>query len=256
MEVASELAEKYPGGAKSITLVSSTKHLMAHSVDSRLGEIVEDWLVARGVKVIHGDRVEDLGRAPVEAPRGTTYTTKGGKQVVAELVLPCTGQVATTGYAPSGWLVKGGLIKVDPTLQVTGEPAIFAIGDINDTPVLKTAYLGGEQVGHTIANLKALIRGGKASPWGPAVKPGTNIIAVSLGAKAGGIACWPGCCWGSNTCGPTGMFPTFKSKDLMVGMFTDKHKGLWKDGKPNLAASATTLSAAHAHVAAPDHGRL
>ena len=163
--------------------------------------------------------------------------------MVAELVLPCTGQVALTAYAPPSWL-QGSLIKVDPTLQVAGEPRVFAIGDINSLPVPKTAYIGGLQADHAIANLKALIAGGKAAPWGLALKPTTNAIMLALGTKAGGMACWPGCCWGSNTCGPTGMFPTFKSKDLLVGMFTSNFKGTFKDGKPNLSAGATTGASA------------
>ena len=82
-----------------------------------------------------------------------TLTTDQGTSVETDMVLRCTGlKVNSIAYQSklSDKMEKNGSLKVDRYLQVEEIKDVFAIGDCNNTIVLKLAYVAGMQAGELI----------------------------------------------------------------------------------------------------------
>ena len=85
-----------------------------------------------------------------------TLTTDQGSSVETDMVFRCTGlKVNSIAYQSklsdnSRWKLKNGSLKVDRYLQVEEIKDVFAIGDCNNTRVLKLAYIAGMQAGKLI----------------------------------------------------------------------------------------------------------
>ena len=82
-----------------------------------------------------------------------TLTTDQGTSVETDMVFCCTGlKVNSIAYQSklSDKMEKNGSLKVDQHLQVEEIKDVFAIGDCNNTLVLKLAYIAGMQAGELI----------------------------------------------------------------------------------------------------------
>ena len=82
-----------------------------------------------------------------------TLTTDQGSSVETDMVFRCTGlKVNSIAYQSklSDKMEKNGSLKVDRYLQVEEIKDVFAIGDCNNTRVLKLAYIAGMQAGKLI----------------------------------------------------------------------------------------------------------
>ncbi len=125
------------------------------------------WLTRRalsqaGITVHSQQRGETLVEGGV--------TTQDGKGIDADIVLWATGAV---GHP---WLVstelpldQHGFIRVDNTLEVTGQPNIFAAGDCAAfTPALPNAGVYAVRMGpHLADNLRHAYHGEPLRPWQP-----------------------------------------------------------------------------------------
>ncbi|MEL7896412.1 FAD-dependent oxidoreductase [Vreelandella neptunia] len=125
------------------------------------------WLTRRalsqaGITVHSQQRGETLVEGGV--------TTQDGKRIDADIVLWATGAV---GHP---WLVstelpldQHGFIRVDNTLEVTGQPNIFAAGDCAAfTPALPNAGVYAVRMGpHLADNLRHACHGEPLRPWQP-----------------------------------------------------------------------------------------
>jgi len=123
---------------------------------------------------------ERAGIAEVTA-QGVTLDT--GDQIAAELV------VGAAGARPWGWLndtdlpLENGFIKVDQTLRLVDNPAVFAAGDcahLTHAPRPKAGVYAVRAAPVLYGNLRAALTGGAARAFSP---QGDFLKLVSLGAK-------------------------------------------------------------------------
>ncbi|PNH09564.1 Apoptosis-inducing factor B [Tetrabaena socialis] len=210
VEVAAEIVEAYAG--KAVTLVHPRAALLS-TLPPKAGAQAKKWLEAHGVKLLLNTTVESKpeGRGPA------TLTLSGGVQLAADLVLWCAGAKPITGFMNEDMAATvndKAAIKVLPTLQVTGQPHMFALGDCNDVPETKKGYLAMEQAKLAAKSLKALVAGGspKLGAWKPEM--GMEMMLISMGSKDGICQMKTNVCSG---CLPAGI----KSK----GLFVDKTRG-------------------------------
>ncbi|EFJ39392.1 hypothetical protein VOLCADRAFT_101032, partial [Volvox carteri f. nagariensis] len=154
----------------------------------------------------------------------TQLTLSDGTSLAADLVLWCTGAKPNTAFLGEELTAAGvrdgkGLIKVLPTLQVEGQPHMFALGDCNNVPEEKKGFLAMKQAELAAQSIKALIRAASSGGGGNARSPklgtwtvnmGMEVMVVTLGRNDGV------CRMGGNVF--TGCLPaTVKGKDLFIG---------------------------------------
>ncbi|GLC45828.1 hypothetical protein PLESTM_001784400 [Pleodorina starrii] len=211
VEAAAEVVEAYAG--KSVTLIHPGKQLLP-AMPPKAGARAKQWLEAHGVKVQLGASVQSRpeGRGPA------TLTLSDGSSVAADLVLWCAGAKPNTAFLAGGELAANvldgkGLVKVLATLQVEGQPHMFALGDCNNVAESKLGYLAMKHAELAAASIKALssAKGGKApklGSWTPNM--GKEAMLVTLGRSDGvcrvGGTVFSGC-----------LPAMIKSKDLFVG---------------------------------------
>jgi NADH dehydrogenase FAD-containing subunit len=73
-----------------------------------------------------------------------------------------------------------GSIEVNAQLQVVGQPAVFALGDVSSAD-LKTAGRAGREAAVVAANVRALIEGGELEAY----EPSPPAIVIPLGPSGG-----------------------------------------------------------------------
>jgi NADH dehydrogenase FAD-containing subunit len=73
-------------------------------------------------------------------------------------------------------------VRVDPTLAVTGHPAVFALGDLTDVPESKRASAARAHADVVAANIRALIAG---EPATSTYTPAPERIVLPLGRTGG-----------------------------------------------------------------------
>ena len=85
-----------------------------------------------------------------------TLTTDKGTSIEADMVFRCTGmKVNSVAYQSklSDKMEKNGSLKVDRYLQVEEIESLFAIGDCNNTPEIKLAYVARLQAGKVLQQI-------------------------------------------------------------------------------------------------------
>ena len=115
---------------------------------------------------------------------GRYIDANSGKACDADLVFEATGVLPNneflTGQLPH-ILNDKGYVKVDEQLQVTGEPNLYALGDIADVGEAKLGYLAAQQ-GEYLANVIAK-RGSTAG--GKGYKRNPLMALIPVGQKQG-----------------------------------------------------------------------
>ena len=135
------------------------KHIMiAHNKDElltrsppRARKYAQRFLEDRGVKFHWNTHI--LGGS------GTTYKSKAGKNIMADLAFLCTGITPNYGLMKKNYstcLDENGFIKVNKHLQVAGQKNIFAAGDVNNIAEEKTAQNAEKQAAIASANIRLL----------------------------------------------------------------------------------------------------
>lgn len=162
------------------------------------GEILED-LPGKRVRLVHGGPA--LLPLLTAGPReyALSFLRKRGAEVLlnqqvteaqqegADLVLWCAGYRIDTGYLrnyPGRVLDGNGRVLVDAHLRMAGSSRIFVAGDITALPEPKLGIWAGRQAAVVIANLRALMRGGRGlKTYRPAT--GSQMMLVTLGRNHG-----------------------------------------------------------------------
>ena len=155
------------------------------------------------VRTVLGERVMTWPDHPeILDGKLKTLVTSTGRELTAEMVLPCTGQkphvALMTAFRPELISPSTGRIRIHPTLQVNNslpeaEDAedlshIFACGDCAESGAIQaghTAYWQGQQAAQNIvkmiANKEVLLAGplGEYKPTHPAIKVTLGRVSIS-----------------------------------------------------------------------------
>ncbi|KAL1676316.1 hypothetical protein EV122DRAFT_291979 [Schizophyllum commune] len=204
VEFAGEIKEFYP--KTKVTIVHGQEALLNSTYPTKFRKAFESRLKARGVEIVYNDYIENIPSGPI-----TSVTTKKGKTIETDLVIPAFGAKPNTSFLPADFLNQANYVKVRPTLQTAAHDDIFAAGDIIDWAEQKQAAKNAGHAAVVAKNVKAVLEGRKPT----AVYKGSyEIILVTVG-KTGGAAYF-GVLWGL-------VFGDWfarmlKSKDLMVPM--------------------------------------
>ncbi len=159
----------------------------------RLSEATQQLLQKINVDVLTGERVTEVSREGVQ--------TKSGRFVPAELVVWAAGIKAPEFLADLDGLESNRInqLLVQPSLQTTRDPNVFAIGDCascswpgHDGPVPPRAQAAHQQATHLAKWLKSHIRGMPVKEWtyrdfGSLVSLGKySTVGSLMGALTGG----------------------------------------------------------------------
>jgi NADH dehydrogenase FAD-containing subunit len=150
-----------------------------------------------GVNVILGERVMKWPDHPeVLDRRLKTLVTSAGRELTAEMILPCTGQRPHTAlmseFCPQAISPTSGRIRINrnlqidnslPGLQVEDLSHMFACGDCAESGAIQaghTAYWQGQQAAENIVKMIAIREGKAEGPLGE-YTPTHPAIKVTLG---------------------------------------------------------------------------
>jgi NADH dehydrogenase len=176
-----------------ILLLEATDRLLA-AMPERLREAAGKTLWRKYVEVRFGAVVADYD--------GQRLRLKSGEVIPAQTVIWAAGVRASPLNTTLG-LAEGrqGRIPVEPTLQVTGHPEVFIIGDAayleQDGEPLPMVAPVAIQMGQSVArNIKRLLRGQPLAPFryrdqGTLATIGRNAAVANVyGIKATGFVAW------------------------------------------------------------------
>ncbi|HEV7679904.1 MAG TPA: FAD-dependent oxidoreductase [Candidatus Dormibacteraeota bacterium] len=211
IELAGEIRNTWPD--KSIVLLDVADQVLVGPFNPELKAELRRQLAEFRVDVVLGSPL--LQPPPTEPGElGTfTVTTKAGTDVTADIWFRCYGVVPNSDYL--GDALKparraDGFIEVGPTLQVSGQPSVFVVGDIS-TADAKLAGAARRQADVIIANINALAGG--RSDLTEYQRVGA-VIAVPIG-PTGGAGQLPG----SDDVVGRETISDLKGRDLMVDHF-------------------------------------
>ncbi len=170
-------------GEPRVALVEMGGHVLP-GMDSEIRAAVEGVLEEKRVEIFSETKV-------VEVQRRAVVLEHGGERETVQ----ASGVVWTAGVRVNPLVerldvekAKGGLVVVEPTLQVRGRPEVFAMGDIAYFPgvvpsLAGTAQLAFQQSKLVARNVQELIDGGAPAAGhfeelGEAVSLGTDDAAV------------------------------------------------------------------------------
>ncbi|MGK5682649.1 NAD(P)/FAD-dependent oxidoreductase [Actinoplanes sp. URMC 104] len=182
LEFAGEIAAAWPG--KPVTLVDPAAELLGGRFPDELGSALTRQLDDLGVRLLLGAKLDAPPDIPAGAVRPFTVTTGEGEVLTADLWFACYG-----GTTPSAYLGEelaaarrpDGRLAVTSQLRVAGHERVFAVGDLNDSPELKTGRAAGRQAEVAAANIRALIEGGPLTAY----EPFPDGIILTLGPSGG-----------------------------------------------------------------------
>jgi apoptosis-inducing factor 2 len=222
IELAGEIRHVWPD--KSIVLLDSADEILGGPYKPELKTELRDQLLQSRVELILGS---PLRQAPTSEPGelGTfTVTTEAGTDVTADIWFRCYGFVPNSDYLGEslvGARRSDGFIEVGPTLQVTGQTTVFAIGDLS-TADAKMAAFAGRQAATVADNITALTQQTELTHY---ESMGVGI-AVPIG-PTGGAGQFPG----QDELVGRETIAELKGRDLMVDRFSELF---------GIAASVTT----------------
>jgi NADH dehydrogenase len=176
-----------------ILLLEATDKLLA-ALPERLREAAVKTLWRKWIDVRFGAQVADYD--------GTQIRLKSGEVIPAQTVIWAAGVRASPLNATLGLpLGRQGRIQVEPTLQVTGHPEVFIIGDAayreQDGEPLPMVAPVAIQMGQSVArNIKRHLKGQALEPFryrdqGTLATIGRNAAVANVyGVKASGFVAW------------------------------------------------------------------
>ena len=181
LELAGEIQARWP--SKQITILEPEPDILAGPYKQELRDEVRRQLEQRGVELVLGD---PLTSEPVDPPATFApfaVSTHGGRTIEADIWFRCYGLRSLSDYL-SGDLADtrqaDGSIEVTPTLQVTGHPDVFALGDVADADQ-KGAGRASRQAEVVITNIRALAEGSALTDY----EPPPPAIVIPLGPTGG-----------------------------------------------------------------------
>jgi apoptosis-inducing factor 2 len=211
IELAGEIRAAWP--EKSIVLLDVADEILGGPYMPELKVELRRQLLELRVELILGS---PLRQGPPTEPGELatfTVTTEAGTEVAADIWFRCYGVVPNSAYLGDELASarrSDGFIEVGPTLQVVGQPTVFAVGDIS-TADSKMAGLARQQADVVADNINALAQGRSDLAH---YKSMGVAIAVPIG-PAGGAGQFPG---QDEIVGPE-TIAEVKGRDLMVDRF-------------------------------------
>ncbi|WP_433796169.1 NAD(P)/FAD-dependent oxidoreductase [Actinoplanes sp. CA-252034] len=182
LEFAGEIAAAWPG--RPVTVVDPVPELLVGRFPDRLRSDLARQLDDLGVRMLLGTKLDTPPDTPAGTVRPFTVTTGDGTTIAADLWFACYG-----GTTPSAYLgpelaaarQPSGRLAVTEHLRVAGQERVFAVGDLNDTPELKTGRAAARQAEVAAANIRALIESGPLTTY----EPFLDAMIFSLGPSGG-----------------------------------------------------------------------
>jgi len=213
IELAGEIRHVWPD--KPIVLLDVAGDVLGGPYKPELKAELRRQLAEFRVEVLLGSPLREM--PPTEPGElGTfTVTTEAGAQVTADIWFRCFGVVPSSDYL-RGTLAPArrpdGFIEVGPTLQVTGQTTVFALGDVS-TADAKMAAFAGRQAAIVAENISALVQG---KPDLARYESAGAGIGVPIG-PTGGAGQFPG----QDEIVGRETIAELKGRDLMVDRFAE-----------------------------------
>jgi NADH dehydrogenase FAD-containing subunit len=213
IELAGEIRHVWP--EKSIVLLDVAEEILGGPYNPDLKAELRRQLLEARVELILGS---PLRQPPSTEPGdlGTfTVTTEVGTEIRADIWFRCYGVVPNSDYLGNELATarnSDGFIEVGPTLQVAGQPTVFAVGDVS-TADAKMAGFAGRQAATVVQNITTLTEGG--SDLATYESMGV-AIAVPIG-PSGGAGQFPG----QDGIVGSQVIAEAKGRDLMVDRFSE-----------------------------------
>ncbi|KZO99537.1 FAD/NAD-P-binding domain-containing protein [Calocera viscosa TUFC12733] len=207
VEMAGEIKDSWPN--KKVTIVQGDTSLLNATYPARFRSGVVRGLEKRGVEFVFDDYIDAL-----PAPGSASVTTRKGKVLQADLVVPTRGGRPNTEIIKlslPGAVDANGRVKVTRTLQLPGYTTIFAAGDITDILEQKQVAKYPAQATLIASNITSLLAG-----QSPAKEYKKQPEMILLTNGTGGGAAYVGMLWGIIL--GDWFARMMKSKELLVGM--------------------------------------
>ncbi|KAH8103898.1 hypothetical protein BXZ70DRAFT_670573 [Cristinia sonorae] len=180
IETAGEVRDSFPD--KKVTIVHGDDQLLNNTYPAKFRKTITQKVLARGVHLVLNDYIDNI---PAEGTVG--LTTRNGHSIPgADLVIPTFGPRPNTSIISSlgsDVLTERGHVKVNPTLEVTGHPGIFAMGDIIEWKEQKQLGKAPGHVGVVSANVLSYLAG---KPLAKVYKSPPEMIVIPIGRNGGG----------------------------------------------------------------------
>lgn len=127
VETTGEVAYKFRGTGKSITLLSGADAVLSYLQHPGVSRIAEQQLSKLGVTTVHKLRVVS---SSVVGGKTEVVLSDGSKKVV-DLYIDATGGTPNSGFLPASWLDERKKVLADSsTLRVKAGKNVYSIGDV------------------------------------------------------------------------------------------------------------------------------
>ena len=181
LELAGEIDARWP--KKQITILEPEPDVLAGPYKQELRDEVRRQLQERGVEFVLGDRLDQEPESQPATLGPFAVSTSAGRTIEADIWFRCYGLRPVSDYL-SGDLADtrqpDGSIEVTQTLQVKGQPNVFALGDAAAAD-LKGAGRASRQAEVVVANVHALAEGTELRDY----EPSPPAIVIPLGPSGG-----------------------------------------------------------------------
>ena len=161
VEIAGEIGDKY--NYKKMTLIHPSEFLVHPDFGPKFQTNIKWALDRHRVRLLLGDRVENLADLSTGTCLKQTVKTKKGETIEADLVLKCTGLAPNTNLTKEIFgedkFDDQKRLKVTDRLQVEGYTNVFAIGDCANTPEHKMAAHAANHAQLVVSNLIRELKG-------------------------------------------------------------------------------------------------
>jgi NADH dehydrogenase FAD-containing subunit len=182
LEFAGEIAAAWPG--KPVTVIDPAPDLLGGRFPDEMRADLARQLDDLGVRMLLGTKLDTLPGTPAGVVRPFTATTGDGETLSADLWFACYGSTVPGGHLGAELAAArqpDGRLPVTEHLRVAGHDRVFAVGDVNDTPELKTGRAAGRQAEVAAANIRALIEDAPLTAY----EPFADGMILNLGPSGG-----------------------------------------------------------------------
>ncbi len=181
IELAGEIRHAWP--EKSIVLLDTSDEILGGPYNPELKAELRRQLVEVRVELILGSPLRQPPPTDPGQLETFTVTTEAGTEVTVDIWFRCYGVVPNSDYLGDDLAVarhSDGFLEVGPTLQVTGQTTVFAVGDVS-TADAKMAGFAARQATTVAENIAALSRAGSLNNY----ESMGVAIAVPIGPRGG-----------------------------------------------------------------------
>ncbi|KAH8425255.1 NAD(P)/FAD-dependent oxidoreductase [Aspergillus melleus] len=175
VETAGELAFEYGKQKRTILLTSATRVL--DSAIPSVSKVASDILHRLAVEVKLSTKV--VSSSPISSGQ-IELTLSSGEKILTDMYIPTYGVLPNSSYIPASYLDDKGFVKVDQQFRVSGQPNVFAIGDVSNLEPPQVMFVD-KQSTHLAKNI-VLVLGGKQPVE---YKLGPKGLGLQIGRKTG-----------------------------------------------------------------------